>query len=179
MEQSRKDATEENQTVATNAFGHTAEQEFVLQVIQPGLAGLMDGSVSTLAPLFATAFATGKPHTALLVGLAAAVGAGISMAFSEALSDTGELTGRGSPIKRGSITGIMTFIGGAGHTLPFLLGNIHTALTLAYLVVGIELVAIAYVRYRFFSMNFFMSMLQVVVGGVLVFAAGVLIGSGG
>jgi hypothetical protein len=139
----------------------------------------MDGSVSTLAPLFATAFATRSPHTALLVGLAAAVGAGISMAFSEALSDTGELTGRGSPVKRGSITGLMTFVGGAGHTLPFLIGNLHLALTLAYAVVGVELVAIAFVRYRFFSMNFFMSVLQVVVGGALVFASGVFIGSGG
>jgi VIT1/CCC1 family predicted Fe2+/Mn2+ transporter len=159
--------------------GHTAEQRFVLQIIQPGLAGLMDGSVSTLAPLFATAFATNQPHTAFLVGMAAAVGAGISMAFSEALSDTGELTGRGSPIKRGFITGLMTFIGGAGHTLPFLIGSIHTALTLAYVVVGIELIAIAFIRYKFFAMNFFMSMVQVVVGGALVFAAGVFIGSGG
>jgi VIT1/CCC1 family predicted Fe2+/Mn2+ transporter len=158
---------------------HTEEQRFVLQVIQPGLAGLMDGSVSTLAPLFATAFATNKPHTALLVGLAAAVGAGISMAFSEGLSDTGELTGRGSPLKRGFITGFMTFIGGVGHTLPFLLGSIHAALTIAYLVVGIELVAIAFIRYRYFSMNFFMSMVQVVFGGGLVFAAGVLIGGSG
>jgi VIT1/CCC1 family predicted Fe2+/Mn2+ transporter len=159
--------------------GHTAEQQFVLQVVQPGLAGLMDGSVSTLAPLFATAFATNKPHTAFLVGLAAAVGAGISMAFSEALSDTGELTGRGNPLRRGLITGIMTFIGGAGHTLPFLLPSIHAALTAAYAVVGVELIVIAYIRYRFFSMNFFMSILQVVVGGALVFAAGIFIGSGG
>jgi hypothetical protein len=139
----------------------------------------MDGSVSTLAPLFATAFATNKPHTALLVGLAAAVGAGISMAFSEALSDTGELTGRGNPITRGAITGLMTFVGGAGHTLPFLIGNIHLALTFAYAVVGVELVAIAFIRYKFFQMNFFLSMVQVVFGGALVFASGVLIGSGG
>lgn len=164
---------------STPGLGHTAEQQFVLQVVQPGLAGLMDGSVSTLAPLFATAFATNKPHTAFLVGMAAAVGAGISMAFSEALSDTGELTGRGNPLRRGFITGLMTFIGGAGHTLPFLIGSIHAALTLAYVVVGIELIAIAFIRYRFFAMNFFMSMLQVVVGGALVFAAGVFIGSGG
>ena len=158
---------------------HTAEQRFILQVIQPGLVGLMDGSVSTLAPLFAAAFATGKPHDAFLVGLAAAVGAGISMAFSEAMSDTGELTGRGRPVTRGAITGFMTFVGGVGHTLPFLIPNIHVALTLAYLVVGVELVAIAYVRYRFFKMNFFLSMVQVVIGGALVFAAGVLIGSRG
>jgi erythrin-vacuolar iron transport family protein len=158
---------------------HTAEQRFILQVIQPGLVGLMDGSVSTLAPLFAAAFATGKPYDAFLVGLAAAVGAGISMAFSEAMSDTGELTGRGRPVTRGAITGFMTFVGGVGHTLPFLIPNIHVALTLAYLVVGVELVAIAYVRYRFFKMNFFLSMVQVVIGGALVFAAGVLIGSRG
>jgi hypothetical protein len=169
--------------------GHTAEQRFILQIIQPGLVGLMDGSVSTLAPLFAAAFATGKPHEAFLVGLAAAVGAGISMAFSEAMSDTGELTGRGRPVTRGAITGLMTFVGGVGHTLPFLIptifpsgstsGDLHVALTFAYLVVGIELVSIAYVRYRFFQMNFLLSMVQVVFGGALVFASGVLIGSRG
>ena len=157
----------------------TDEQRFVLRVVQPGLAGLMDGSVSTLAPLFATAFATHNTLTTFLVGLAAAVGAGISMAFSEALSDTGELTGRGNPVKRGSITGAMTFLGGVGHTLPFLLGSYHLALTVAFVVVGIELVVIAYIRYRYFSMNFFMSALQVIVGGLLVFGAGVLIGSRG
>lgn len=159
--------------------GHTDEQRFVLQVIQPGLAGLMDGSVSTLAPLFATAFATHSTFTTFLVGLAAAVGAGISMAFSEALSDTGELTGRGKPFQRGAITGLMTFAGGVGHTLPFLLSSYHLALTVAFVIVGVELVLIAYIRYRYFSMNFFMSALQVIVGGVLVFASGVLIGSRG
>lgn len=167
---------------ASVGFGpqhHTTEQRFVLQIIQPGLVGLMDGSVSTLAPLFAAAFATGDPHKAFLVGLAAAVGAGISMGFSEALSDTGELTGRGKPLRRGAITGLMTFVGGVGHTLPFLIANLHVALSLAYVVVGVELVAIAFVRYRFFQMNFFFSALQVVVGGALVFASGVLIGSGG
>lgn len=158
---------------------HTDEQKFVLQVVQPGLAGLMDGSVSTLAPLFATAFATHNPHTAFLVGLAAAVGAGISMAFSEALSDTGELTGRGNPVTRGAITGAMTFVGGVGHTLPFLLSNFHLALALAYGVVGVELIAIAYIRYRFFDMSFFKSIVQVVFGGALVFVSGILIGSGG
>jgi hypothetical protein len=169
----------ENQRKRRGEPTHTAEQRFVLQVIQPGLAGLMDGSVSTLAPLFATAFATHSTLTTFLVGLAAAVGAGISMAFSEALSDTGELTGRGSPWMRGSITGGMTFIGGVGHTLPFLLPSYHVALTVAFFVVGVELVIIAYVRYRFFAMNFFMSVLQVIVGGLLVFASGVLIGSRG
>jgi hypothetical protein len=158
---------------------HSQQQQFVLKVVQPGLAGLMDGSVSTLAPLFATAFATQKTFTTFLVGLAAAVGAGISMAFSEALSDTGELTGRGKPVVRGAITGIMTFVGGVGHTLPFLIGSFHVAITVAFLVVGVELVLIAYIRYRYFNMNFFMSALQVIVGGLLVFASGVLIGSRG
>ncbi len=162
----------------TPAFNHTEQERFVLQVIQPGLVGLMDGSVSTLAPLFAAAFATGDPHKAFLVGLAAAVGAGISMAFSEALSDTGDLTGRGNPLPRGGITGLMTFVGGVGHTLPFLISDFHLALTLAYFVVGIELVAISFVRYKFFQMNFLLSIVQVVFGGALVFAAGVLIGGG-
>jgi erythrin-vacuolar iron transport family protein len=153
------------------------EQRFVLQVIQPGLAGLMDGSVSTLAPIFATAFATNNSHTVFLIGMAAAVGAGISMAFSEGLSDDGVLTGRGNPILRGLITGLMTFIGGVFHTLPFLLSNVHTALTFAYIVVGIELVSIAYIRYHFFKMSFILSIIQVIVGGGLVFFAGVKIGS--
>ena len=168
-----------DQAPEPNQTGHTAEQQFVLRVVQPGLAGLMDGSVSTLAPLFATAFATQKPFTTFLVGMAAAVGAGISMAFSEALSDTGELTGRGNPVTRGAITGIMTFIGGVGHTLPFLLPNFHAALIAAFIVVGLELIAIAYIRYRYFSMSFFWSAIQVIVGGLLVFASGVLIGSQG
>jgi erythrin-vacuolar iron transport family protein len=163
----------------TNMYGHTSEQEFVLRVVQPGLAGLMDGSVSTLAPLFATAFATQHTFTTFLVGMAAAVGAGISMAFSEALSDTGELTGRGNPVTRGAITGIMTFIGGVGHTLPFLLSSYHAALIAAFIVVGVELIVIAYIRYRYFAMSFWMSAVQVIVGGLLVFASGVLIGSRG
>jgi hypothetical protein len=171
--------SDQSQNPDVSSLGHTQEQQFVLKVVQPGLAGLMDGSVSTLAPLFATAFATHNTLTTFLVGLAAAVGAGISMAFSEALSDTGELTGRGDPVKRGGITGLMTFVGGVGHTLPFLLGTFHLALTIAFVVVGIELVAIAYIRYRYFSMNFFMSAFQVIVGGLLVFASGVLIGSRG
>lgn len=158
---------------------HTPEQQFVLRVVQPGLAGLMDGSVSTLAPLFATAFATQNTHTAFLVGLAAAVGAGISMAFSEALSDTGELTGRGKPVLRGAITGGMTFVGGVGHTLPFLISNFHVALLFAYVVVGIELIAIALIRNKYFDMSFPLSVIQVVFGGALVFAAGVFIGNGG
>ena len=153
------------------------ERQFVLRYIQPGLAGLMDGSVSTLAPIFAVVFATHNSHFALVTGLSAAVGAGISMAFSEALSDTGELTGRGSPWLRGLITGLMTFLGGLGHTLPFLIHNADTALHLAYLVVGIELLIIAYIRFRYFKMNFFFSVLQVIVGGVLVLFAGIKIGS--
>ena len=163
------------QEPARTAQGHT--HEFVLQVVQPGLAGLMDGSVSTLAPIFATAFATHQPHTAFLVGLAAAVGAGISMGFSEGLSDDGTLTGRGSPLKRGAITGGMTFAGGIFHTLPFLLASYHVALALASAVVGVELIIIAFIRYRFFATSFLRSIVQVVLGGGLVFAAGVLIGS--
>lgn len=151
--------------------------KFILQTVQPGLAGLMDGSVSTLAPIFAVAFATHKPHFAFLTGIAAAVGAAISMAFAEGLSDDGKLTGRGHPFRRGMIIGVMTFLGGVFHTIPFLVSNLHTALTIAYLVVGIELIAIAYIRYRYFQMRFWLSILQVVVGGGLVFAAGILIGS--
>lgn len=153
------------------------EKDFLLRIVQPGLAGLMDGSVSTLAPIFATAFATHNSHTVFLIGAASAVGAGISMAFSEGLSDDGELTGRGSPIKRGLVTGGMTFLGGFLHTLPFLIANVHTALMWAYLVVGIELLVIAWIRYKYFRTSFLMSCVQVIVGGGLVFAAGVLIGS--
>jgi VIT1/CCC1 family predicted Fe2+/Mn2+ transporter len=152
------------------------DNKFVLQTVQPGLAGLMDGSVSTLAPIFAVAFATHNPHYAFVTGLAAAVGAGISMAFAEALSDDGKLTGRGHPFRRGVIIGLMTFLGGIFHTIPFLLSNINAALTLAYLVVGLELTAIAYIRYRYFDTKFWMSVLQVLIGGGLVFLAGILIG---
>lgn len=150
---------------------------FLLKVVQPGLVGLMDGSVSTLAPLFATAYATHSHTAALLVGLASAVGAGISMGFAEALSDTGVLTGRGLPWVRGAITGGMTFVGGVGHSLPFLISNLQLALVLAYVVVGVELIAISLIRTRYFHAPFVLSALQVIVGGALVFAAGVLIGS--
>jgi VIT1/CCC1 family predicted Fe2+/Mn2+ transporter len=143
------------------------ENKFVLQTVQPALAGLMDGSVSTLAPIFAAAFATHKPHVAFVVGVSAAVGAGISMAFAEALSDDGTMTGRGHPFRRGVIIGIMTFFGGIFHTIPFLIKDINLALTIASLVVGIELVAIAYIRYRFFDMKFWLSVFQVVLGGGL------------
>jgi len=153
------------------------DHAYLLKVVQPALLGLMDGSISTLAPLFASAFATRNPHTAFLVGAAAAVGAGISMGFAEALSDTGKLTGRGRPAARGSITGIATLIGGLLHALPFLIPHLGLALIVAYLVVGLELIVIAIIRYRYFRMNFWLSVLQVVVGGGLVFLAGILIGS--
>ncbi|HEV7128447.1 MAG TPA: VIT family protein [Ktedonobacterales bacterium] len=153
------------------------ERSFVLRVVQPGLAGLMDGSVSTLAPIFAVAFITGVPFNAFRVGMATAVGAGISMAFAEGLSDDGALTGRGNPLVRGGVTGVMTFIGGSLHTLPFLIPTIHGALLAAYIVVAIELVLIAAIRHRFFGTNWAMSMAQVVGGGALVFAAAVLFGA--
>lgn len=155
--------------------GHS--KDFVLKVVQPSLVGLMDGSVSTLAPLFATAFATGDTRVTFLVGLAAAVGAAISMGFSEGLSDDGSLTGRGDPIMRGIITGIATFVGGILHTLPFLLPQVSVALYVAFAVVGVELLAISFIRYRYFRMSFLLSALQVILGGALVFASGVLIGS--
>jgi hypothetical protein len=153
------------------------EHAFLLQVVQPGLAGLMDGSVSTLAPVFATAFATHHSHTAFLVGVAAAVGAGISMAFAEGLSDDGQLTGRGNPLGRGAIIGLMTFAGGIGHALPFLFPSLHTALLVAYFVVAVELGAIAWIRNRYFGTSMLLSVLQVVIGGALVFGAGVFIGT--
>lgn len=153
------------------------QRSFILQIVQPGLSGLMDGSVSTLAPLFATALATHQPFTAFLIGLATAVGAGISMAFSEALSDDGTLTGRGSPWLRGGVTGLMTFLGGAGHTLPFLIPSERTALVTALAVVGVELVAIAAIRHRYFGTPWPLSVLQVVGGGALVLVAGLLFGS--
>ncbi len=149
---------------------------FLLQTVQPALVGLMDGSVSTLAPMFATAYATGSPRAALLVGSAAAVGAAISMGFAEGLSDDGALTGRGSPLKRGTITGAATLVGGMLHTLPFLLYDLQLSLVAAYIVVAIELFLIAFVRYRYLRLPFTRSMLQVILGGALVFAAGYFIG---
>jgi VIT1/CCC1 family predicted Fe2+/Mn2+ transporter len=156
---------------------HTHEVSFLLRVVQPALVGLIDGSVSTLAPLFAAAFASHSPHVTFLVGTAAAIGAAISMTFAEALSDTGEHTGRGHPFVRGGIVGIMTFIGGIFHTLPFLLPDLTSALYLAYIVVSVELIAIGYIRFRFFKLSFWFSLVQVIFGGVLVFLAGILIGS--
>jgi erythrin-vacuolar iron transport family protein len=150
---------------------------FVLQVVQPGLAGLMDGSVSTLAPVFAAAFATHKPFDAFLVGLAASLGAGISMGFAEALSDDGTLTGRGHPWVRGFVCGLMTALGGIGHTLPFLIPSFTAAMTAAIIVVVLELGAITWVRHRYMETPPVSAALQVGLGGALVFATGVLIGS--
>ena len=155
----------------------TSRRLFLLQVVQPGLAGLMDGSVSTLAPLFASAFATRNSWAAFLVGMAAAVGAGISMGFAEALSDDGSLTGRGRPLLRGVICGLMTFLGGLGHALPFLITNFMTATVIATVVVAIELLTIAWIRNRYMDTPFLAAAFQVVVGGVLVFLSGILIGS--
>jgi erythrin-vacuolar iron transport family protein len=150
---------------------------FVLQIVQPGLAGLMDGSVSTLAPVFAAAFATKSSWTAFVVGLAASVGAGISMAFAEALSDDGSLTGRGRPMLRGSVTGLMTAAGGIGHTLPFLISDFHLAMIFAVGVVAVELAAISYIRHHYMDTPLLSAAFQVVLGGVLVFLTGILIGS--
>ncbi len=155
-----------------------ARRQFILTWVQPGLAGLMDGSVSTLAPIFATAFATQNSHTALLVGTAAAVGAGISMGFTEAAHDDGVLSGRGSPWKRGLASGVMTMLGGLGHALPYLIPDFWTATALAMAVVFVELWAIAWIQNRYMETPFFRAALQVVLGGALVFAAGALIGGG-
>ncbi|HLH05136.1 MAG TPA: ferritin family protein [Bryobacteraceae bacterium] len=149
---------------------------FVLQVVQPGLAGLMDGSVSTLAPLFAAAFATHRAHDAFVVGLAASVGAGISMGFAEGLSDDGSLTGRGTPLLRGFVTGAMTFVGGIGHTLPYLISDFRLATGIAIAVVVAELAAISWIRQHYMDTPLLRAALQVIVGGVLVFVAGILIG---
>ncbi|WP_411889260.1 iron exporter MbfA [Yoonia sp. SDW83-1] len=155
-----------------------AHRQFVLTWVQPGLAGLMDGSVSTLAPIFATAFATQDTWTTFLVGLAASVGAGISMGFTEAASDDGQISGRGSPYKRGFASGIMTTIGGLGHALPYLITDFWTATTIALIVVFVELWAIVWIQNRYMDTPFLRATFQVVLGGALVFAAGALIGSG-
>jgi erythrin-vacuolar iron transport family protein len=155
----------------------TQNRMFVLQVVQPGLAGLMDGSVSTLAPLFAAAFATHSSWETFLVGMAASVGAGISMGFAEALSDDGSLTGRGHPWLRGAITGLMTTVGGVGHTLPYLINDFWTATLLAIAVVLVELWVIAWIRARYMDTPFLRAAFEIVVGGLIVFGAGVLIGN--
>ena len=162
---------------ARAAEDETARRMFVLQYVQPGLAGLMDGSVSTLAPLFAAAFATHNTWQTFLVGLAASIGAGISMGFAEALSDDGSLTGRGAPLVRGVVCGLMTTVGGLGHALPYLIPHFYAATALAFVVVIVELAAISWIRTRYMDTPFLQAAFQVVVGGVLVFAAGILIGS--
>jgi erythrin-vacuolar iron transport family protein len=162
---------------ARAAEDETARRMFVLQYVQPGLAGLMDGSVSTLAPLFAAAFATHNTWATFLVGIASAVGAGISMGFAEALSDDGSLTGRGAPVVRGAVCGVMTAVGGLGHTLPYLIPHFFAATVVAFIVVAVELAAISWIRTRYMDTPFLHAAFQVVVGGALVFAAGILIGS--
>lgn len=165
----------------SGAVGHeeaTARRLFVLRFVQPGLAGLMDGSVSTLAPLFAAAFATANTPDTFKVGLAASVGAGISMGFAEALSDDGKLSGRGTPWLRGIVCGLMTTLGGLGHTLPYLIPSFHLATTIAIAVVVVELAIISWIRARYMDTPLLAATYQVVVGGVLVFLAGWLIGSG-
>ncbi|MCJ7871394.1 iron exporter MbfA [Phaeobacter sp. J2-8] len=157
---------------------NSAKRQFLLTWVQPGLAGLMDGSVSTLAPIFAVAFATQNTWTTFLVGLAASVGAGISMGFTEAASDDGQLSGRGSPVKRGIASGVMTTLGGLGHALPYLIPDFWTATSIAVLVVFVELWAIAWIQNRYMDTPMLRAAFQVVLGGALVFAAGVLIGSG-
>jgi VIT1/CCC1 family predicted Fe2+/Mn2+ transporter len=151
------------------------ERSLQLKVIQPGLIGLIDGTLSTLAPIFAAAFLAGS-HAALFVGLAAALGAGISMGLSEALSDDGHLTGRGSAAARGLITGVATFVGGSAHALPFLIPNVHTALAVAYPVVASELLVIAWIRKRFQNVSFRVSLLQVTLGGITIAAVGIAVG---
>jgi rubrerythrin len=162
---------------ARDEESETARRNFVLRIVQPGLIGLMDGSVSTLAPVFAAAFATHNSWDTFLVGMAASVGAGISMGFAEALSDDGTLSGRGQPWLRGLVSGLMTTIGGVGHTLPYLIGDFWTATILAIVVVLLELWAIAWVRARYMDTPFLRAAYQIVIGGLLVFATGILIGS--
>ena len=155
------------------------EHHFLLQRVQPAMVGLIDGSLSTLAPIFGIAFYTHRPHAAFIAGLATAIGAGISMAYSEGLSDTGELTGRGNPLVRGGITGVGTFIGGILHTLPFLITNYHAAVVTAATVVAFELVGLAVIRWRFFETSFAKSLLNFVVGGAILAVVGALVGSAG
>jgi erythrin-vacuolar iron transport family protein len=150
---------------------------FLLQRIQPAMVGLIDGSLSTLAPIFAVALATHRPHYAFFAGLATAIGAGVSMAFSEGLSDTGELTGRGNPFVRGAITGVGTFVGGVLHTLPFLIPHYHVALVAAVIVVGFELVVLAWLRWRYFEVGFLRALATVTLGGVIIAAVSAALGN--
>jgi len=184
QEEQRHETTAEeinDAQAASGALSHerdAARRLFVLRFVQPGLAGLMDGSVSTLAPLFAAAFATGNTLATFKVGLAASVGAGISMGFAEAMSDDGKLSGRGTPWIRGVVCGLMTTLGGLGHTIPYLIRDFHLATTIALVVVAIELAVIAWIRKRYMDTPMLAAVFQVVVGGVLVFLAGWLIGMG-
>jgi erythrin-vacuolar iron transport family protein len=155
------------------------EHHFLLQRVQPAMVGLIDGSLSTLAPIFGIVFYTQKPHTAFIAGLATSIGAAISMAFSEGLSDTGELTGRGNPAVRGSITGLGTFLGGILHTLPFLITNYHAAVVVAGIVVAFELVALAVIRWKFFQTGFLKSLFAISIGGAVIAVVGAAIGSAG
>jgi erythrin-vacuolar iron transport family protein len=157
----------------------SAERAFLLQRVQPALTGLIDGSLSTLAPIFAVAFATHKPHYAFIAGLATAIGAGVSMAYSEGLSDTGELTGRGSPVVRGAITGVGTFVGGILHTLPFLIPHYRAALISAAVVVALELLMLAWLRWRFFRTNFAASFAYVTLGGAVIVGISAALGVAG
>ena len=183
-EEQRHEAVAEEITGAQAAPGELSHERdvarrlFVLRFVQPGLAGLMDGSVSTLAPLFAAAFATGNTLATFKVGLAASVGAGISMGFAEALSDDGKLSGRGAPWLRGAVCGMMTALGGLGHTMPYLIHDFHVATSTALVVVAVELAVISWIRKRYMDTPLLSAVFQVVVGGVLVFLAGWLIGSG-
>jgi erythrin-vacuolar iron transport family protein len=155
------------------------EHSFLLQRVQPAMVGLIDGSLSTLAPIFGIVFYTHEPHTAFVAGLATSIGAAISMAFSEGLSDTGEITGRGSPMQRGSITGVGTFLGGILHTMPFLIPNYHVAVVAAAIVVAFELVGLAIIRWKFFQTGFVRSLAAVSLGGAIIAVVGALIGSVG
>ena len=171
-----RSSTPENPEAAATLAATDPKRTFILEVIQPGLAGLMDGSVSSLAPLFAAALSTRNSHTAFIVGMATAVGAGISMAFSEALSDDGKLSGRGNPVLRGGVCGAMTFVGAAGHALPFLIPSFHIAMTIAIAIVIVELFVIAWVRHRYMETPLGKAAIQIIIGGVIVFIAGILIG---
>src|SRR6059058_5779918 len=155
------------------------EHHFLLQRVQPAMVGLIDGSLSTLAPIFGIVFYTHQPHTAFVAGLATSIGAGISMAFSEGLSDTGELTGRGSPLMRGAITGVGTFIGGILHTLPFLIPHYQAAIFSAIAVVALELLILAWLRWRFFEVNFIRALASVTLGGIIIAAVSAALGSAG
>jgi len=150
---------------------------FLLQRIQPAMVGLIDGSLSTLAPIFAVALATHRPHYAFFAGLATAIGAGVSMAFSEGLSDTGELTGRGNPLVRGSITGVGTFVGGVLHTLPFLIPHYRAAIVVAIIVVGFELVVLAWLRWRYFEVGFLRALATVTLGGIIIAVVSAALGN--